>query len=75
MCHQSSCPCVTVEEDVAAEECLLVYCKPVELYNILQRRAQHNVMSASLSHSSYLVLYLVKLPLISTLYVRIEWLG
>ncbi|CAO2836839.1 unnamed protein product [Amaranthus hypochondriacus] len=42
MCHQSSCPCVTVEEDVAAEECLLVYCKPVELYNILQRRAQHN---------------------------------
>uniref|UniRef100_A0A803L4M5 Uncharacterized protein n=1 Tax=Chenopodium quinoa TaxID=63459 RepID=A0A803L4M5_CHEQI len=42
MCHQSSCPCVTVEEDVAAEECLLVYCKPVELYNILQRRAHQN---------------------------------
>lgn len=42
MCHQSSCPCVTVEEDVAAEECLLVYCKPVELYNILRRRAHQN---------------------------------
>ncbi|KAL2941745.1 Polycomb group protein VERNALIZATION 2 [Bienertia sinuspersici] len=42
MCHQNSCPSVTVEEDVAAEECLLVYCKPVELYNILQRRAQQN---------------------------------
>ncbi|KNA07577.1 hypothetical protein SOVF_170520 isoform A [Spinacia oleracea] len=42
MCHQSSCPLVTVEEEVAAEECLLVYCKPVELYNILQRRAHQN---------------------------------
>lgn len=31
-----------VEEAVAAEECLLVYCKPVELYNILQRRARRS---------------------------------
>ncbi|GAB2274210.1 polycomb group protein [Dionaea muscipula] len=42
MCHQSCCPCISVEEFVPAEECLLVYCKPVELYNILQRRGQHS---------------------------------
>ncbi|KAL8129742.1 hypothetical protein V2J09_018897 [Rumex salicifolius] len=43
MCHQNSCVLVSVEEAGAAEECLLVYCKPVELYNILLRRAQHNM--------------------------------
>nr|XP_043614444.1 polycomb group protein EMBRYONIC FLOWER 2-like isoform X3 [Erigeron canadensis] len=30
------------EEEVAAEESLSIYCKPVEFYNILQRRATHN---------------------------------
>ncbi|GAB4835030.1 polycomb group protein [Ancistrocladus abbreviatus] len=42
MCHQSCCACVSVEESTAAEECLLIYCKPVELYNILQHRGQQN---------------------------------
>lgn len=47
---------MTVEDDVAAEECLLVYCKPVELYNILQRRAHHNVMPGNFGLISCLVL-------------------
>ncbi|KAK6935115.1 hypothetical protein RJ641_035270 [Dillenia turbinata] len=42
MCHQNSCEHLSAEESIAAEESLLVYCKPVELYNILQRRNQQN---------------------------------
>ncbi|KAK4789213.1 hypothetical protein SAY86_020532 [Trapa natans] len=42
MCHPSSCVPSSVEEAISAEESLLVYCKPVELYNILQCRAKHN---------------------------------
>ncbi|KAI3418997.1 uncharacterized protein J3R85_013507 [Psidium guajava] len=42
MCHQSSCEHFSDEDATAAEESLLVYCKPVELYNILHRRALHN---------------------------------
>ncbi|GAB2212166.1 hypothetical protein Droror1_Dr00025515 [Drosera rotundifolia] len=42
MCHQSCCPCISLEELVPAEECLLVFCKPVELYNILHRRSQYS---------------------------------
>ncbi|XP_021893647.1 polycomb group protein VERNALIZATION 2-like [Carica papaya] len=42
MCHQSSCTHLSAEEAISAEERLLLYCKPVELYNILHRRAQHN---------------------------------
>ncbi|PKI41518.1 hypothetical protein CRG98_038029 [Punica granatum] len=42
MCRQSSCVPSSVEEAISAEESLLVYCKPVELYNILQRRAKDN---------------------------------
>lgn len=42
MCHQSSCEHFSDEDATAAEENLLVYCKPVELYNILHRRAIHN---------------------------------
>lgn len=34
---------LTEEEENAAEESLSMYCKPVELYNILQRRAIGNV--------------------------------
>ncbi|KAJ6341544.1 hypothetical protein OIU78_009658 [Salix suchowensis] len=30
---------LTAEEEIAAEESLSIYCKPVELYNILQRRS------------------------------------
>ncbi|XP_011022373.1 PREDICTED: polycomb group protein EMBRYONIC FLOWER 2-like isoform X6 [Populus euphratica] len=33
---------LTEEEEIAAEESLSMYCKPVELYNILQRRAIGN---------------------------------
>eukprot|EP00261_Vitis_vinifera_P030494 XP_019071737.1 PREDICTED: polycomb group protein EMBRYONIC FLOWER 2 isoform X4 [Vitis vinifera] len=42
MCHQNSCVHFSAEEAVAAEESLLIYCKPVELYNILQCRALQN---------------------------------
>ncbi|KAL8149323.1 polycomb group protein EMBRYONIC FLOWER 2-like isoform X1 [Apium graveolens] len=39
MCRQDSQPYLSPEEEEAAEESLSLYCKPVELYNILQRRA------------------------------------
>ncbi|OAY60104.1 polycomb group protein EMBRYONIC FLOWER 2 isoform X2 [Manihot esculenta] len=42
MCHQNCCVHLSVEEAIAADESLLIYCKPVELYNILHRRAQYN---------------------------------
>ncbi|THG02273.1 hypothetical protein TEA_012244 [Camellia sinensis var. sinensis] len=44
MCRQDSRVHLSVEEEVAAEESLSIYCKPVELYNILQRRAIRNVI-------------------------------
>ena len=43
ICRQQSRGPLTAEEALAAEESLSVYCKPVELYNILQRRAIRNV--------------------------------
>ncbi|XP_027360939.1 polycomb group protein EMBRYONIC FLOWER 2-like [Abrus precatorius] len=42
MCRQNSPVHHSGEEEVAADESLLIYCKPVELYNILYRRALHN---------------------------------
>ncbi|CAH2070437.1 unnamed protein product [Thlaspi arvense] len=43
MCNEDSRPPNTAEEEeIAAEESLVAYCKPVELYNILQRRAIRN---------------------------------
>ncbi|MBA0674102.1 hypothetical protein Goari_015714 [Gossypium aridum] len=39
MCQEDSGLNLSAEEEIAAEESLSVYCKPVELYNILQRRA------------------------------------
>ena len=39
MCRQDSRLNLSAEEEIAAEESLSIYCKPVELYNILQRRA------------------------------------
>ncbi|XP_060971882.1 polycomb group protein EMBRYONIC FLOWER 2 isoform X1 [Cannabis sativa] len=42
MCRQSCCVHLSVEDAVAVEETLLVYCKPVELYNILRCRALDN---------------------------------
>ncbi|KAK9927665.1 hypothetical protein M0R45_024837 [Rubus argutus] len=38
MCRHDSC----AAEAVSIEESLLIYCKPVELYNILRPRALHN---------------------------------
>ncbi|PQQ07041.1 polycomb group protein VERNALIZATION 2 isoform X3 [Prunus yedoensis var. nudiflora] len=45
MCLQNSCAHLSAEEAVAIEESLLIYCKPVELYNILRPRALHNVFN------------------------------
>ncbi|XP_024976364.1 polycomb group protein EMBRYONIC FLOWER 2-like isoform X3 [Cynara cardunculus var. scolymus] len=42
MCRQEPRVHLSEEEQTAAEESLSVYCKPVELYNILQRRAIKN---------------------------------
>ncbi|XP_061347687.1 polycomb group protein EMBRYONIC FLOWER 2-like [Gastrolobium bilobum] len=42
MCRQNSPVRHSGEEEIAADESLLIYCKPVELYNILYRRALHN---------------------------------
>ncbi|GAB2227820.1 hypothetical protein Droror1_Dr00009647 [Drosera rotundifolia] len=42
MCRQDSRVHLSAEEESIAEEGLSVYCKPVELYNILQRRALSN---------------------------------
>ncbi|XP_048497041.1 polycomb group protein EMBRYONIC FLOWER 2 isoform X3 [Beta vulgaris subsp. vulgaris] len=41
-CRQDSLVHLSAEEEIAAEESLSAYCKPVELYNILQRRAIRN---------------------------------
>ncbi|OMO94801.1 Polycomb protein, VEFS-Box [Corchorus capsularis] len=42
MCREDSRVHLSAEEEIAAEESLSIYCKPVELYNILQRRAIRN---------------------------------
>lgn len=42
MCRQESRVHLSAEEEIAAEESLSIYCKPVELYNIIQRRAIRN---------------------------------
>ncbi|KAI3962573.1 hypothetical protein MKW92_006514 [Papaver armeniacum] len=42
MCRQDSRVDLPPEEVAAAEESLSIYCKPVELYNILQRRTLQN---------------------------------
>ncbi|XP_057970843.1 polycomb group protein EMBRYONIC FLOWER 2 isoform X1 [Malania oleifera] len=42
MCRQDSRVHLSAEEEIEAEESLSIYCKPVELYNILQRRAIGN---------------------------------
>ncbi|PON83353.1 Polycomb protein, VEFS-Box [Trema orientale] len=49
MCRQESRGArMSAEEEMAAEESLSIYCKPVEFYNILQRRAIRNVTSSKL---------------------------
>ncbi|KAG6416211.1 hypothetical protein SASPL_123635 [Salvia splendens] len=47
MCRQDPRAHLSPEEQIAAEESLSIYCKPVELYNILQRRAARNVNGLS----------------------------
>ncbi|EEF51620.1 polycomb protein embryonic flower, putative [Ricinus communis] len=42
MCREDGRLHLSEEEEMAAEESLSAYCKPVELYNILQRRAIRN---------------------------------
>ncbi|KAL3650390.1 hypothetical protein CASFOL_006793 [Castilleja foliolosa] len=42
MCRQDPRAHLTPEEQVAAEESLSIYCKPVEFYNIIQRRSVRN---------------------------------
>lgn len=42
MCRQNSPVHHSGEEEIGADESLLIYCKPVELYNILYRRALQN---------------------------------
>ncbi|XP_057996201.1 polycomb group protein EMBRYONIC FLOWER 2 isoform X2 [Hevea brasiliensis] len=42
MCCEDGCLHLSAEDEIAAEESLSIYCKPVELYNILQRRAIRN---------------------------------
>lgn len=43
MCREDGRLHLSAEEEMAAEESFSIYCKPVELYNILQRRAIRNV--------------------------------
>lgn len=43
MCRQDSQLHLSAEEELVAEESLSIYCKPVELYNIVQRRSIKNV--------------------------------
>jgi len=43
--RQQTRTALSPEEKLAAEKDLALYCKPVELYNIMQRRAIKNVKS------------------------------
>jgi hypothetical protein len=46
MCLQHSRARLSPDEQLAAEKSFALYCKPVELYNIIQRRAVKNVNSS-----------------------------
>lgn len=61
MCRQESRVHLSVEEEIAAEASLSVYCKPVELYNILQRRAIRNVIFIHRYFLFYNALFSVRL--------------
>jgi len=63
MCRQQSRGPLTAEEVLAAEESLSVYCKPVELYNILHRRSIRNVKL--LSSHAHLCQFPIRFPLLS----------
>ncbi|KAH7557330.1 hypothetical protein JRO89_XS11G0121500 [Xanthoceras sorbifolium] len=49
MCREDSRVRLSAEEEIAAEESLSIYCKPVEVYNILQRRAIRNNFSSDVA--------------------------
>lgn len=55
MCRPNSCVHSSAEEAIAAEESLLIYCKPVELYNILHRRALKNVIFCNYDKSIFVL--------------------
>lgn len=44
MCRSDSRGHLTVEDKRVAEDSLTIYCKPVELYNIIQKRTLRNVL-------------------------------
>lgn len=68
MCRQDPRAHLSPEEQIAAEESLSIYCKPVELYNILQRRAVRNVsffcLAASSSSYSCTVVHVIFLVIV-----------
>jgi hypothetical protein len=43
MCGQQSRAELSPDEELTPEECLALYCKPVELYNIIRLRAIKDV--------------------------------
>ena len=56
------------DEQLAAEECFALYCKPVELYNIIQRRAIRNVSSILV-----LQLHLTWIPCVYHITIMCKW--
>lgn len=56
MCRQNSPVHNSAEDEIAADESLLIYCKPVEYYNIIYRRFLHNVNYIFLFYISVLIL-------------------
>lgn len=59
MCRQDSQPHLSPEEEEAAEASLSLYCKPVELYNILQRRAIDRVFPFLHIHFFFFCFYVM----------------
>lgn len=64
MCCQDSSLHLSAEEEIAAEESLSIYCKPVELYNILQRRAIKNVTYFISKNSHFYLLHIIHMLVI-----------
>lgn len=79
MCRQDPRVHLSPEEQIAAEESLSIYCKPVELYNILQRRAVRNVtflllLSLPMTNAQlFMYLFFQKRMLSTFLYTWMKW--
>lgn len=75
MCRQDSATHLSAEEEIAAEESLSSYCKPVELYNILQRRAVRNVMylheEINFAYLSSMLMILVSISKLMLMFLQI----